>query len=221
MRVYVLIGLNWKLSMPATVVVRARVDESLVQEVEAVLAAIGLTASDAVRLLMMRIAQDKTLPFEPIVLKHEPTPERRRNMSNIVTPQMRQHAISKTHDHFGFSGYRAAIACLYARPEGATQAEANQAAHGLDSTQSGYFNMLRQARNKWKHDVVVWEDPKRGGRVYKLVFNPNHSAPRAVDPPSNWRAMNVAATPLGAKPKPYKPNEASPQTDESCIVPST
>jgi hypothetical protein len=33
---------------------------------------------------------------------------------------------------------------------------------------------------KWGHDVVVWNDPGRGGKVYKLIFNPSHSAPRSV-----------------------------------------
>jgi DNA-damage-inducible protein J len=32
-----------------------------------VLASIGLTVSDAFRLMMMRIAKDKALPFEPLI----------------------------------------------------------------------------------------------------------------------------------------------------------
>jgi DNA-damage-inducible protein J len=32
-----------------------------------VLATIGLTVSDAFRLMMMRIARDKALPFEPLI----------------------------------------------------------------------------------------------------------------------------------------------------------
>jgi TIR domain len=121
----------------------------------------------------------------------------------LVTTQMRHHVESRTHDHFGFSGYRAAIACLYSRPEGATQNEVNAAAKALGSSQSGYFNMLRQAKHKWKHDVLMWDDPARDGKVYKLVFNPTHSAPRAVDPPPDWKSMNVAKTPPGVKATPY------------------
>jgi DNA-damage-inducible protein J len=49
-------------------VVRARVDRRLTQEAEAVLAVLGLTVSDAVRLMILRIAQDKALPFEPPTL---------------------------------------------------------------------------------------------------------------------------------------------------------
>jgi DNA-damage-inducible protein J len=184
-----------------TSVVRARIDARLHEEVEAILKRIGLTTSDAVRQMMMRIAHDQKLPFEPI--EYEVTRPARRVMPDVVTPQMRQHAQGKTHDHFGFSGYRAAIACLYARPEGATQFEVNQAAWELGSTQSGYFNMLRQAKNTWKHDVCYWDDPSRG-RVYKLIFNPNHSAGRAIDPPSNWREMNVPSAPPGVKPSSYK-----------------
>ncbi len=52
--------------MPANSVVRARIDERVKQEASAVLAAMGLTVSDAFRLMMMRIANDKALPFEPL-----------------------------------------------------------------------------------------------------------------------------------------------------------
>jgi DNA-damage-inducible protein J len=48
-------------------VVRARIDEHVKEEAAAVLATIGLTVSDAFRLMMMRIAKDKALPFEPLV----------------------------------------------------------------------------------------------------------------------------------------------------------
>jgi DNA-damage-inducible protein J len=48
-------------------VVRARIDERVKEEAAAVLATIGLTVSDAFRLMMMRIAKDKALPFEPLV----------------------------------------------------------------------------------------------------------------------------------------------------------
>ena len=48
-------------------VVRARIDGNIKIEAEAVLASIGLTASDAFRMLMMRIAKEKMLPFAPLV----------------------------------------------------------------------------------------------------------------------------------------------------------
>ena len=47
-------------------VVRARIDERVKEEAAAVLATIGLTVSDAFRLMMMRIAHDKALPFDPL-----------------------------------------------------------------------------------------------------------------------------------------------------------
>jgi DNA-damage-inducible protein J len=46
-----------------TVVVRARIEEGVKNQAEAVLAAMGLTTSDAFRFLMVRIAQEGKLPF--------------------------------------------------------------------------------------------------------------------------------------------------------------
>jgi DNA-damage-inducible protein J len=51
----------------ANTIVRARIDEDVKEEAAAVLATIGLTVSDAFRLMMVRIAKDKALPFEPLV----------------------------------------------------------------------------------------------------------------------------------------------------------
>jgi DNA-damage-inducible protein J len=48
-------------------VVRARIDEKTKEEAAAVLASIGLTVSDAFRLMMIRTAKEKALPFEPLV----------------------------------------------------------------------------------------------------------------------------------------------------------
>ena len=50
-----------------TTVVRARIDERVKAEAAAVLDSIGLTVSDAFRLMMVRIAAEKRLPFEPLV----------------------------------------------------------------------------------------------------------------------------------------------------------
>lgn len=52
-------------------VVRARIDERTKTEAAAVLKAIGLTVSDAFRLMMVRIAREKALPFEPLVPNDE------------------------------------------------------------------------------------------------------------------------------------------------------
>ncbi|MCU7924704.1 MAG: type II toxin-antitoxin system RelB/DinJ family antitoxin [Candidatus Thiodiazotropha sp. (ex Dulcina madagascariensis)] len=53
--------------MPSNAVVRARIDEHIKEEASAVLAAMGLTVSDAFRILLTRIAHEKALPFEPLV----------------------------------------------------------------------------------------------------------------------------------------------------------
>jgi len=53
--------------MPANAVVRARIDEHTKEEAAAVLAAMGLTVSDAFRMMMTRIAREKALPLEPLV----------------------------------------------------------------------------------------------------------------------------------------------------------
>ena len=52
-------------------VVRARIDEKTRDEAAAVLGALGLTVSDAFRLMMVRIAADKQLPFEPLAPNDE------------------------------------------------------------------------------------------------------------------------------------------------------
>ena len=48
-------------------VVRARIDAQIKEEASAVLAGVGLTVSDAFRLMMMRIAKEGALPFEPLI----------------------------------------------------------------------------------------------------------------------------------------------------------
>ena len=57
--------------MPANAVVRARIDEHIKEEAAAVLAAMGLTVSDAFRIMLIRIAKEKALPFEPLIPNEE------------------------------------------------------------------------------------------------------------------------------------------------------
>ena len=57
--------------MTENAVVRARIDQRIKDEAAAVLGAMGLTVSDAFRLLMVRIAKEKALPFEPLVPNKE------------------------------------------------------------------------------------------------------------------------------------------------------
>jgi DNA-damage-inducible protein J len=56
-----------RLTMTDNSVVRARIDERTKKEAAAVLKTIGLTVSDAFRLLLVRVAAEKALPFEPLV----------------------------------------------------------------------------------------------------------------------------------------------------------
>ena len=53
--------------MKANTVVRARIDAETKEEAAVVLETMGLTVSDAFRLLLTRIAQEKALPFEPLI----------------------------------------------------------------------------------------------------------------------------------------------------------
>jgi len=53
--------------MTANALVQARIDGAVKAEAATVLAAIGLTVSDAVRLMLTRVAREKALPFEPLV----------------------------------------------------------------------------------------------------------------------------------------------------------
>jgi len=48
-------------------VVRARINEQVKDEAAAVLGAMGLTVSDAFRMMMVRIATERALPFAPLV----------------------------------------------------------------------------------------------------------------------------------------------------------
>ena len=53
--------------MSTNTVVRARIDEGIKKEATIVLSEIGLTVSDAFRMLLIRIAREKVLPFEPLI----------------------------------------------------------------------------------------------------------------------------------------------------------
>ena len=47
--------------------VQARIDRAVTEEAAAVLAAMGLTVSGALRLLLTKVAHEKALPFAPLV----------------------------------------------------------------------------------------------------------------------------------------------------------
>lgn len=53
--------------MAANALVQARINGAIKDEAAAVLAAMGLTVSDAVRLLLTKVAREHTLPFDLLV----------------------------------------------------------------------------------------------------------------------------------------------------------
>ena len=53
--------------MAANQLVQARIDGAIKEEAAVVLAAMGLTVSDAVRLLLTKVAHERALPFDPLV----------------------------------------------------------------------------------------------------------------------------------------------------------
>lgn len=53
--------------MAANAIVQARIDGAVKEEAASVLSAMGLTVSDAVRLLLTRVAREHALPFDPLV----------------------------------------------------------------------------------------------------------------------------------------------------------
>src|SRR3546814_6289618 len=59
-----IVRLTREIPMATTAFVRARIDETLKDEAAAVLAELGLTVSDVVRMTLTRVAKDHALPFE-------------------------------------------------------------------------------------------------------------------------------------------------------------
>jgi len=53
--------------MAANSLVQARIDPEVKKEASVVLASMGLSVSDAVRLMLVRVAAEKALPFDPLI----------------------------------------------------------------------------------------------------------------------------------------------------------
>jgi DNA-damage-inducible protein J len=53
--------------MAANQLVQTRINGAIKKEASVVLEAMGLTVSDAVRLLLTKIAREHTLPFDPLI----------------------------------------------------------------------------------------------------------------------------------------------------------
>jgi DNA-damage-inducible protein J len=78
--------------MAANALVQARIDGAVKDEAAIVLAAMGLTVSDAVRLLLTRVAREHALPFDPFI-PNEKTIEamkeaRRGNLETVTLDQL-------------------------------------------------------------------------------------------------------------------------------------
>jgi len=74
--------------MSINAVVRARIDENIKEEATIVLEAMGLTTSDAIRIMLTRVAREGALPFELVVPNEttiEAMREARRDNLEIVT----------------------------------------------------------------------------------------------------------------------------------------
>jgi DNA-damage-inducible protein J len=65
--------------MPATAVVRARIDEKTKRKASKALAGMGLSMSDAIRLMLVRVAEEKALPFDV----YEPNEESLRAIAEL------------------------------------------------------------------------------------------------------------------------------------------
>jgi DNA-damage-inducible protein J len=61
--------------MSENAVVRARVSEEVKQEATEVLAEMGLTVSDVLRMTLKRVARDRALPFHPEHIPNKETAE--------------------------------------------------------------------------------------------------------------------------------------------------
>jgi DNA-damage-inducible protein J len=53
--------------MAANALVTTRIDGAIKEEAATVLATMGLTVSDAVRLMLTKVAHDHALPFDPLI----------------------------------------------------------------------------------------------------------------------------------------------------------
>lgn len=71
--------------MAANALVQARIDDDVKKEATVVLAAMGLTVSDAVRLMLTRVAREHALPFDPLI----PNPETIEAMKEARRGQLR------------------------------------------------------------------------------------------------------------------------------------
>lgn len=86
---------GYKFDMAKTTTIRARIEPRLKAEAEAVLAKLGLTPSDAIRLLYHQVKLSRSLPFE-IAIERKPNAVTRRAMKDLETGRgIRKYASHK------------------------------------------------------------------------------------------------------------------------------
>lgn len=67
-------------------VVRTRINEQIKAEANLVLESIGLSMSDAIRLMLTRVAREKALPFNPLIPNEETLQAIREARAGITKP---------------------------------------------------------------------------------------------------------------------------------------
>lgn len=81
--------------MAKTTTIRARIEPKLKAEAEAVLAKLGLTPSDAIRLLYHQVRLSRSLPFE-IAIERKPNAATRQAMRDLDSGRgVRRHTTFK------------------------------------------------------------------------------------------------------------------------------
>ena len=78
--------------MTADTIVRSRIDTKTKQRATAALEAMGLTISDAIRLLLLRVAEERRLPFDVAV----PNAKSRRAMNELTAGKGKPSASAAT-----------------------------------------------------------------------------------------------------------------------------
>ncbi len=77
--------------MSATAMVHVRIDERTRARAAKALAAMGLSVSDAVRVLLTRVAAEKALPFD-VCVPHKPNATTRAAMKELESAKARRFA---------------------------------------------------------------------------------------------------------------------------------
>jgi DNA-damage-inducible protein J len=57
--------------MTTNILIQTQIDDAVKKEATTVLAAMGLTISDAIRLMLIKVAHDHRLPFDPFIPNSE------------------------------------------------------------------------------------------------------------------------------------------------------